>query len=133
MNSHIPTAAKAKGQHVAKSKPHAEATPLPPLNFSQTGNMCPRIAAKPAKNEAICDVEDTMPKIQYSDEGANFNANHEAIAALKMSNSMVKRAKVLLPVRKTLVAPILPEPILRISPYPAMRVTNKPKGIEPNK
>jgi len=37
------------------------------------------------------------------------------------------------PVRSTLVAPILPEPIRRMSPKPASRVTNRPNGIEPRR
>ncbi len=46
---------------------------------------------------------------------------------------MVKIAKSFLPVLKTLVAPMLPEPILRMSPMPASFVKTSPKGIEPSK
>ena len=35
--------------------------------------------------------------------------------------------------RSTFVAPILPEPMLRISPRPASRVSRRPKGIEPSR
>ena len=35
--------------------------------------------------------------------------------------------------RSTLVAPMLPEPMLRTSPLPAARVNSSPKGIEPNR
>ena len=41
-------------------------------------------------------------------------------------------ARPLRPVRSTLVAPILPEPILRRSPAPASRVSRSPNGIEPS-
>ncbi len=36
------------------------------------------------------------------------------------------------PVRNTLVAPILPDPTLRKSPPPAIFVSTRPKGTEPN-
>ena len=41
--------------------------------------------------------------------------------------------KGLVAVRSTLVAPILPEPTLRMSPSPARRVTITPKGTEPSR
>ena len=47
------------------------------------------------------------------------------------SNSRVRAATFLLPVRSTLVAPILPEPMARTSPRPAARVNSRPKGMEP--
>ena len=40
-------------------------------------------------------------------------------------------AKNLFPVRKTLVAPTLPEPILRISPKPDNFVSKSAKGNDP--
>ena len=43
------------------------------------------------------------------------------------------KASILLPVLKTFVAPILPEPIFRISPKPSNLVSKYAKGIEPIK
>ena len=45
----------------------------------------------------------------------------------------VARAAALLPVRNTFVAPMLPEPILRRSPRPRVRLSRMPKGIEPRR
>ena len=48
--------AKAPTEQVAKkamTKPKAEATPLPPLNLSQIGKLCPKIAQVPAIRAAI--------------------------------------------------------------------------------
>ena len=42
-------------------------------------------------------------------------------------------ASVLLPVRSTFVAPMLPEPISRMSPLPARRVRISPNGIDPSR
>ena len=41
--------------------------------------------------------------------------------------------KNLLPVLKTLVAPILPDPVSLMSFFKKIFVNKKPKGIEPNK
>ncbi len=43
------------------------------------------------------------------------------------------RGEPLRPVRSTLVAPILPEPMSRMSGPPVARVSSKPNGIEPSK
>ena len=53
--------------------------------------------------------------------------------ALQPSSSSVAAASPLLPVRSTLVAPMLPEPILRTSPRPAACVSSRPNGIEPSR
>ena len=45
----------------------------------------------------------------------------------------VAAANPLRPVRSTLVAPILPEPMLRRSPAPISLVNSSPKGTEPRK
>ena len=55
----------------------------------------------------------------------------ESIASIVKSNNKVNKAKPTFPVRKTLVAPILPEPISRMSPSPDSFVVINPKGIEP--
>ncbi|CAL9920106.1 hypothetical protein LSO2F_90042 [Candidatus Liberibacter solanacearum] len=51
--------------------------------------------------------------------------------ALIESNKRVMKASFLFPVLSTLVAPILPDPMDRISLKPHMRVNNNPKGIDP--
>ena len=50
-----------------------------------------------------------------------------------MSSSNVMAAKDFLPVLKTFVAPILPEPISLKSFFKNKLVNINPKGIEPNK
>ncbi len=52
---------------------------------------------------------------------------------LKISNIRVAAAKYLLPVLRTFVAPILPEPIFLTSWPPMNLVKINPKGIEPLK
>ena len=37
----------SNGHEITDNSPRNEATPLPPLNFNQTGNMCPNIEIKP--------------------------------------------------------------------------------------
>ena len=108
----------AAGQVAARRMPHVMATPLPPLNLSQTGNRCPRKALPPAKTAMS---GPSRPEIQ------------KAAAPLPPSSNTVNAARALLPVRSTLVAPMLPEPIWRISPWPEIFVSTSPKGIEPRR
>ena len=56
-----------------------------------------------------------------------------ARAPLEKSKSSVKKAANLFPVRKTLVAPILPDPIFRKSPSPSNFAIRIPNGIEPRR
>ena len=58
---------------------------------------------------------------------------NNANAPLLPSNINVKKAIFLLPVLKTLVAPIFPLPIFLISPKPDILVKINPKGTEPIK
>ena len=51
----------------------------------------------------------------------------------EISNRRVKNAASLFPVRKTLVAPMFPEPTFRKSPSPRIFEIRIPKGIEPTK
>ncbi len=115
-SSHTATAISAEGQASAASAPKPVATPLPPLKPSQTGNMWPKVAA-------------TAPTSAPS--GANRPPIRAPAAPLPASSSRVAAASRLLPVRSTLVAPILPDPMSRISPSPAIRVRISPKGMEP--
>jgi lambda repressor-like predicted transcriptional regulator len=52
---------------------------------------------------------------------------------LSASPTSVAAASPLRPVRSTLVAPILPEPMERMSRVPASRVMINPNGIEPQR
>ena len=52
---------------------------------------------------------------------------------LRTSNNKVAAAKDFFPVLKTLVVPIFPEPISRISLPKNIFVIINPKGIDPNK
>ena len=51
----------------------------------------------------------------------------------KISKRRVKNAASLFPVRKTLVAPMFPDPTFRKSPSPRTFEIRIPKGIEPTK
>jgi len=107
------------GQDRARMMPNPVATPLPPRKCSQTGKQWPMIAATAATGAA----------------GAPSNQCTSSTAAtpLAASSSSVAAASPLWPVRRTLVAPILPEPIARMSPRPAARVSSRPNGIEPSR
>ena len=102
----------------ANKIPKYVATPLPPLNLSQIGKMWPRKHNK----EEIC---------EYS--GKNLSVNMTGIKPFNMSKIRVKRAKNFLPVLKTFVAPILPEPIFLTSSPENILVNKSPNGIEPLK
>jgi len=60
-------------------------------------------------------------------------ASKTAVVPLSASHSKVAAARPLRPVRSTLVAPILPEPMVRTSGPPAARVSSSPNGIEPSR
>ena len=89
------------------------------LKRSQTGKTWPTNAAAPPARPA------TGPN--------RWPAITAAAVAFSMSPSSVSAARSLRPVRRTLVVPMLPEPILRRSPAPASRVTITPNGIEPSR
>ena len=76
------------------------ATPFPPLNLSQIGNTCPKNAHNEATN--ISSGKFIFTKIT-------------GIIAFDISNISVVYPISLLPVLSALVAPILPDPISRIS------------------
>ena len=104
---------------MAISTPNPVATPLPPLNFSQTGNMWPTTAATP---------QTSMPKSPSTKPPSNT-----AATPFTASSSNVAAASPRRPVRNTLVAPMLPEPILRMSPAPIARVISSPNGMLPSR
>ena len=100
----------------ARMIPMAVATPFPPLNFSQTGKRWPRKAPN-AETTAI--------------SGPNSAPANAANAPFNMSAKRVAAAIPFFPVRRTLVAPMLPDPMSRISPSPDNLVKTRPNGTEP--
>src|SRR5690606_26733485 len=86
----------ATGHDRASNEPIITATPLPPLKPSQTGKQWPRIAPMAATMAA------SSPQ--------SWRASRIGTAALAASRTSVAAATDLLPVRSTLVAPMLPEP-----------------------
>ena len=120
MTSQVAPASSPAGQAMAIIVPKKVATPLPPLKRSQTGKRWPTNAAPPA---IAC----------ASALRKNHQATPTASAPLPPSPSSVISARSRRPVRSTLVAPMLPEPIWRRSPAPASRVAITPNGIEPRK
>ena len=102
----------------APSTPKYVATPFPPLNFSHIGKTWPRKTVREhniikSGNKFIQIITGTYP----------FNA----------SKIRVIPAKYLFPDLKTLVAPILPDPIFLISVLIKILVKRRPKGIDPLK
>ena len=92
-----------RGPGDAERQPRKVATPLPPLKPSQTGKTWPRKAQKPAIAQAV-------------DPNARKSARRPS--PFSASSSSVAAAMSLRPVRSTLVAPILPEPMARMSRDP---------------
>src|SRR6202048_2671891 len=112
---------RALGQVRARNTPRAEATPLPPRKRSQMGKTCPRIAATAAATA------------RAESGGAGGWAILTARKALPRSRKRVARARPLAPERATLVAPMLPLPVERMSSFLKMRTRTYPKGIEPRR
>ena len=103
---------------IQQSIPTYVATPFPPLNFNHIGKTCP-------KKTAIEDVS------KYS-EKLNFIIKSK-ITALLISRTKVLYPINLLPVLSAFVAPMLPDPILRISFFKKIFVSKNPNGIDPIK
>ena len=116
VNNHIEIAISPVCQDKVRIIPIAVATPLPPLNLSHTGNRCPKNAPNPAT---------------IAMSGPNSVPMREAITPFRMSAISVAAAAPFFPVRKTFVAPIFPEPMLRISPRPNNFAKINPNGTEP--
>ena len=102
----------------AKRIPKYVATPFPPLNFNHTGKICPK---------------NTIKHDNWINSGKFWAVNITGIYPFKTSNKRVNAASDFLPVLRTLVAPIFPEPIFLISTLPKNLDINKPNGIEPLK
>ena len=108
---------KPSFNEIAKIIPRYVAIPLPPLNFIQTGNICPRKAIRADK------------KIKFEKK---YFAIKIGTIPFAMSKNRVMPAINLFPVLSTLVAPIFLEPISLISLFKKSLVKIKPKGIEPD-
>ena len=116
--SHVNINRKPNWIDRASKIPKYVATPLPPLNFSQTGKMWPKKARR---------------QDNWISPGKCCCTIITGIYPFKISNINVSAAKNLLPVLSTFVAPIFPEPIFLISWSPKILVKINPKGIEPLK
>ena len=71
--------------------------------------------------------------IKYIDSGKYADVYLTERYPFPMSNIKVNKAMVLLPVLKTFVAPIFPEPIFLTSFFRKSLVKIKPNGMEPMK
>jgi len=128
----------------ARNAPRAVATPFPPRNLSQRGNMCPRIAnvaATAARTSTIggsgvhaCSGKlGALESIQSMTSGRLIS-----IAAATAANPFkASSSRVAIPnagdVRATLVAPMLPLPVARTSVPRKNRTSRYPKGIDPSR
>ena len=90
----------------ANITPIAVATPLPPLNFNHIGKQWPSTTPS-------ADIETIISNISGGENKYKF---FTAIYPLIESKSKTNKANNLLPVRRTFVAPMLPLPIILISP-----------------
>ena len=115
------------GQERKINIPADVATPFPPLNFRKGLYIWPKTKARQVK--AYCN--DIISWFSLSI--INILFKYRGRKPFERSINKVKAAKDLFPVLNTLVAPIFPEPIFRMSPYPAIMETNNPKGIDPIK
>ena len=102
----------------ANKIPRYVATPFPPRNLSQIGNMCPK---------------KTIIHDKCKNSGKYFSVMITGKYPFNISNKRVRIAKNLFPVRRTFVAPIFPDPIFLISIFPKIFPNIKPKGMEPLK
>ena len=114
--SHVRHDSSPTGQAMTSKAPSAVATPLPPRNINHTGAMWPMTAAAAAVTAM---------------SGPYACATATEMPPLPASSTRVMAASFLLPARRTLIVPILPEPILRMSPSPMERLSSRPKGTEP--
>src|SRR5690349_24772923 len=112
---HRPAAGATAHGTRARNAPSPVATPLPPRKRRNTGQQLPATAAT-APAEAA--------------HGAEPNARAALIARypFAMSPSRVTTAGPTPSVRSTLVAPMVPLPLRRMSAAPAARATRKPIG-----
>src|SRR6266545_4778970 len=101
------TARAAKAAHgaIARKTPRPVATPLPPLNFNHTGKQCPTTARAAAAA--------TTQEVPASP--VNHRATNTAAAPFNASSARVTTPATFPALRETLVAPVPPLPVLRMS------------------
>ena len=109
--------AMAAGVSLRKA-PSAVATPLPPLKRRNTGQQLPTMAS-------------SAPAASHTGSGPIISATRTATYPFTTSPSNVNTAGTGPRVRSTLVAPIVPLPLPRMSMPPAARATKKPTGMAP--
>src|SRR5712691_1429881 len=115
------SALTAANGHRARNTPRAVATPLPPLNLSQTGKQCPSSTTKAAMVIQVALSLVTRP------------ASQTAAAPFAVSKISVRIPASGPTTRATLVAPMFPLPALRTSPPPKDFASSTPNGIDPKR
>src|SRR5215471_16006000 len=90
---------------IARNTPSPVATPLPALNFNHTGKQCPMTASAAAAA--------TIHEVPSSP--VNHRATNTAAAPLNASSASVTMPAAFPALRETLVAPVPPLPIARMS------------------
>ena len=124
-SSHINRVNRAHGQLKNNKTPAAVAIPFPPLNNKKGLNIWPNIDNKLKLKKRVVNSSSLRVCLK------NISEKYSMIKLLDISKINVNAAMNLLPVLKTFVAPMLPEPIFLISPYPEIFTIIKPKGIVP--
>src|SRR5208282_5472286 len=94
-------AAATASQQIGRKTPRPVATPFPPLNFSQTGNMCPITA-----RTAAAIIQRALPPVQRP----AIQTDRQPFPASKSRVRVPASAPAL---GATLAAPILPLPLER--------------------
>jgi len=124
-SSHINRVNRAHGQLKNNKTPAAVAIPFPPFNNKKGLNIWPNIDNKLKLKKRVVNSSSLRVCLK------NISEKYSMIKLLDISKINVNAAMNLLPVLKTFVAPMLPEPIFLISPYPEIFTIIKPKGIDP--
>src|ERR1043166_8868073 len=109
------------GTEIPRKAPSPVATPLPPLNRKKTEKQCPAMAAKAA-------VPITAGLLWLSREAIATDAQPFPASRISVAAPATYPAD-----RRTLVAPVFPLPVKRISLPRLQRYIKNPKGIEPSK
>src|SRR5699024_1830365 len=120
VSNQVPAITPVRSQPMGAMAPKAVATPFPPLNPKKTGQMCPRQAAM-----AIKPSQKGLTPNSYAPQTGNI--------PFRTSKISTATAAPLPPIRNTLVAPGLPEPLVRGSGSPHKRQTRMALEMEPQR
>ena len=123
-SSHINRVNRAHGQLKNNKIPAAVAIPFPPLNNKKGLNIWPNIDNKLKLKKRVINNSSFRVCLKV------ISAKYSIIKLLDISKINVNAAINLFPVLKTFVAPMLPDPIFLISPYPEIFTIIKPKGMD---